>query len=357
MTSFLRKSASKVGSRNADEPCTPEDEQAKVDELRAAIGPLTGRLDIFADDACLKRYLRARSWNLKKSEKMLKDTLAWRETYKPEDIRWTDVAGESETGKLYRANFKDKDGHTVLVMHPGRQNTNNAEMQMKQLVYFLENAVLNLPVGQEQMIWLIDFKGWSIKKSSPLSVARETVHIFQNHYPERLNLFILYNPPRVFETFFSLVKPFLDPNTVKKIRFIHPKNSESTKILSDLFEEDIVKIAFEDPNDYNHEEYSKLMKDDDLKSSLHWKGAGKSKPDHAAVQIDSDVPSVEVATIENTTSNGPVEGAPVEEAPAVVPEAKEVPPPASDPEVVPAATPVATLVAAPAPAPVVAPVS
>lgn len=32
-----------------------------------------------------------------------------------------DIAGESETGKIYRANFKDKSGHSVLVMHPGRQ--------------------------------------------------------------------------------------------------------------------------------------------------------------------------------------------------------------------------------------------
>lgn len=60
----------------------------QVSELRAAIGPLTGHLEQFADDACLKRYLRARNWNLKKSEKMLKDTLAWRDSYKPEDIRW-----------------------------------------------------------------------------------------------------------------------------------------------------------------------------------------------------------------------------------------------------------------------------
>ena len=33
----------------------------------------------------------------------------------------SDIAGESETGKIYRASFKDKSGHTVLVMHPGRQ--------------------------------------------------------------------------------------------------------------------------------------------------------------------------------------------------------------------------------------------
>lgn len=60
----------------------------QVAELRAAIGPLTGRLEQFADDACLMRYLRARDWNLKNSEKMLKESLAWRDSYKPEDIRW-----------------------------------------------------------------------------------------------------------------------------------------------------------------------------------------------------------------------------------------------------------------------------
>ena len=77
-------------------------------------------------------------------------------------------------------------------------------MQIKQLVYFLENAILNLPEDEEQMIWLIDFKGWSMKKSSPVSVARETANILQNHYPERLYVAILYNPPRLFEAFWTV---------------------------------------------------------------------------------------------------------------------------------------------------------
>lgn len=35
----------------------------------------------------------------------------------------SDIAGESETGKVYRASFNDKQGHTALVMHPARQVT------------------------------------------------------------------------------------------------------------------------------------------------------------------------------------------------------------------------------------------
>ena len=35
-----------------------------------------------------RRYLEARNWNVNKSKKMLEETLKWRSTYKPEEIRW-----------------------------------------------------------------------------------------------------------------------------------------------------------------------------------------------------------------------------------------------------------------------------
>jgi len=155
----------------------------------------------------------------------------------------------------------------------------------------------------------------------------------------------------------QVIKPFLDPKTFKKVKFVYSKNAESQKILCELFEGDTIKSTFEDPNDYKQEEYAKLMQDDDLKSALHWKGAGESKSEEAEVQVDSVEPkSVEGLKTEDATSNGHAEAL-VEEAPAAVPEATQVAPHASAPEEAPAAPPVATLVAAPAPAPVVAPVS
>jgi hypothetical protein len=64
---------------------------SQVNELRAAIGPLTGHANIYATDACLKRYLRARNWNIKKAEKMLRDSLHWRSVFKPEEIQWVSL--------------------------------------------------------------------------------------------------------------------------------------------------------------------------------------------------------------------------------------------------------------------------
>lgn len=80
---------------------------------------------------------------------------------------------------------------------------------MKHLVYLIENAIMNLPEDQEQMSWLIDFTGWTLSTSVPIKSARETINILQNHYPERLAVAFLYNPPRLFEAFWKVRKKTL----------------------------------------------------------------------------------------------------------------------------------------------------
>lgn len=67
----------------------------------------------------------------------------------------------------------------------------------------MENAILNLPPDQEQMVWLIDFQEFNLSNIS-LKVTKETADVLQNHYPERLALAILYNPPKFFEPFWMV---------------------------------------------------------------------------------------------------------------------------------------------------------
>lgn len=62
---------------------------------------------------------------------------------------------------------------------------------------------MNLPREQEQMVWLIDFEGFNLSHIS-VKVTRETAHVLQDHYPERLGLAILYNPPKFFEPFWTV---------------------------------------------------------------------------------------------------------------------------------------------------------
>ncbi|KAF9620375.1 hypothetical protein IFM89_011110 [Coptis chinensis] len=245
----------------------------KINELKSAIGPLSGSSLQYCTDACLRRYLEARNWNVDKSKKMLEESLNWRSTFKPEEIRWHEVANEGETGKVYRASFHDRDGRTVLILRPGKQNTTAADNQIRHLVYLIENAILNLPDGQEQMVWLIDFTGWSLNVNVPIKTARDSINILQNHYPERLAVSFLYNPPRIFEAFWKIVKYFLDAKTFQKVKFVYPKNKDSVELMTSYFDSENLPIEFGGKANlqYDHEEFSRLMAQDDIKvaNELH----------------------------------------------------------------------------------------
>lgn len=88
------------------------------------------------------------------------------------------------------------------------QNSKSVAGQIKYLVYCMENAILHLPSNQEQMVWLVDYWNFSLSNIS-LKSAKEAAHVLQNHYPERLGVAILYNPPRLFEQFYKVFLFFL----------------------------------------------------------------------------------------------------------------------------------------------------
>ncbi|WJX95379.1 hypothetical protein P8452_76705 [Trifolium repens] len=252
---------------------------AKLAELKAAIGSLSGRRLKYCTDPCLRRYLEARNWNVDKAKKMLEESFKWRSTYKPEEIRWAEVAHEGETGKVSRANFHDRLGRTVLIMRPGMQNTASEENNIKHLVYLLENAVLNLSEGQEQMSWLIDFTGFSFSTKLSIKTARDIIQILQNHYPERLGIAFVYNPPRIFQAFFKAIKYFLDPKTAQKVKFVYPNNKDSVELMKSLFDMDNLPSEFggKATLKYDHEEFSRLMTEDDVKTAKFW-GLEDEKP-------------------------------------------------------------------------------
>ncbi|KAF3517971.1 hypothetical protein DY000_02063939 [Brassica cretica] len=265
---FRRKTTSQAEQENNEAALR----EAKIKEVKTLIGELSGRSSLYCSDPCLKRYLEARNWNVGKAKKMLEETLKWRSTFKPEEIRWDEVSGEGETGKVYKAGFHDRSGRTVLILRPGLQNTKSLENQMKHLVYLIENAIMNLPEDQEQMSWLIDFTDWSLSTSVPIKSARETINILQNHYPERLAVAFLYNPPRLFEAFWKIVKYFIDAKTFIKVKFVYPKNPESVELMSSFFDEENLPTEFGGKAllQYNHEEFSKQMNQDDAKTADFW---------------------------------------------------------------------------------------
>ncbi|CAN6322779.1 unnamed protein product [Urochloa humidicola] len=269
---FRRKHASHFNSNDA------EKREAKINELKSALVPLSARGEKYCSEACLTRYLEARNWNVTKSKKMLEESLKWRATYRPEDIRWPDVSVEAETGKMYRASFQDKEGRAVIIMRPTKENTKTHDGQIRFLVYVLENAILSLPEGQDKMVWLIDFTGWTMAHATPVKTVRECTSILQNYYPERLAIAFLVNPPKVFETFYRAVKYFLDPRSIEKLNFVYLKDEESMKVLYKCIDPEVLPVDFGGRSnvEYNNEDYSKLMLEDDMKTLSFWADDSKT---------------------------------------------------------------------------------
>ncbi|KAL5703925.1 hypothetical protein ACHQM5_022417 [Ranunculus cassubicifolius] len=276
MSASLTKSVS-----NGEKPIPPAEQEEKINEVRKALGgPLPDKLAIYCSDASITRHLRARNWHVKKTIKMMKDTLKWRYQYKPEEIRWEEIANEAETGKIYRLNYLDKYGRSILVMRPAMQNTKSTKGQIRYLVYCMENAILNLPSEQEQMVWLIDFHGFNLSHIS-VKVTKETAHVLQDQYPERLGIAILYNPPKIFESFWTVVKPFLEPKTYRKVKFCYSNDPNSKKIMEDLFDMEKLETAFGGNNEtgFDINEYASRMREDDKRMPLFWtKGTPSPNP-------------------------------------------------------------------------------
>ncbi|KAI0814848.1 CRAL-TRIO domain-containing protein [Irpex lacteus] len=166
----------------------------------------------------IPRYMRAAKWDLENGKKRIEGTLKWRREYKPDLIPPDEVRIESETGKIVINGF-DKDGRPIIYMRPGLENTERSPRQMRHLVWCLERAKDLMPPGQESLMIIVDYKTTSLRTNPSISVARQTLHILQDHYVETLGRALVVNLPMILNFFYKGISPFLDPVTRDKMRF------------------------------------------------------------------------------------------------------------------------------------------
>ncbi|CAH01160.1 phosphatidylinositol transporter [Kluyveromyces lactis] len=183
---------------------------------------------------CILRYLRATAWNAEQTIRRLHNTLLWRRQFGLADYAnlketATSVANENDTGKISLLGY-DRKSQLVLILKNGRQNTDPSFEQIRQIVWFLEAASILAPKGTECWTLIIDLKNHHIDNGGtrslyeypPLSLAKQVINIFQDHYPERLYKCLICNVPNSAWTFLKLVYPLIEPEPRKKILYNDP---------------------------------------------------------------------------------------------------------------------------------------
>lgn len=114
----------------------------------------------------------------------------------------------------------DKDGLALVVMKPRTDTDTDDDAFVATMIYVVERSLActeSLSVGEkEKMNVILDFGEFYSSLAPPLSAVKAIVTILQHRYSDRLKRLVIIDPPFWMRTMYSLVKPFLDPDTLLK---------------------------------------------------------------------------------------------------------------------------------------------
>lgn len=191
------------------------------------------------DDQTLLRFLRARKFDLPKAKLMWANNEKWRKQFGADEIAANgfDYPEQSQVVKYYPQFYHktDNDGRPVYIEQLGKLDINKLyaittqDRQLKRLVSEYEKFLRDrLPASSKMMGHLVetsctilDLNNAGISTFYKVKdYVRAASAIGQNNYPEVMGHMFIINAPYLFSTVWSLIKPWLDEATVRKIHIL-----------------------------------------------------------------------------------------------------------------------------------------
>ncbi|KAF8820381.1 CRAL/TRIO domain-containing protein, partial [Cardiosporidium cionae] len=240
----------------------------------------------------LSEFLQARNWQVGNALKLLIEGIQFRRKYKPERIRPKDIQKISR-GQVFRKGF-DVHGYPIIFIRCIKmtgQKTEHApfyrpslshpaddpDLALKLLLYILERASQSLDRCQGicKFSFVIDYNGYTTANQPPLNLSLKFLDIFQNYYPETLEVAFFLDTPWYFLfaafnvkvcslkqrkcwknpltlecTFWNVLSPFIPAQTAMKLKFLSTASEEEMRTLHA-----VIPPAVLDPN-LLHEKYN-----------------------------------------------------------------------------------------------------
>jgi hypothetical protein len=189
-------------------------------------------------DQLLLRFLRARKFDVALAKKMLLEYEQWRIDYGVDEIvKNFDYKEQEEVDRYYPQYYHktDKDGRPIYIERLGKLDIKalyactTQERQLQHLVQEYEkclndrfpkcSAAVGHPV--ETSCTILDLENVSLSNFYRVKdYVMAAAGIGQNRYPETMGKFYIINAPWTFTAVWSVIKPWLDEVTVRKINII-----------------------------------------------------------------------------------------------------------------------------------------
>jgi hypothetical protein len=189
------------------------------------------------------RFLRARKGDFDRTTENLTETVDWRAT----NLRPEAWMGRY-TATLHEFCFLpiglDKARRPVIYGCPARASNDEVNACVAHVAMDLEHAfrLEDHPdpavAVADRWVWVVDFNGFGFKHAMNPTLGRRFVSMFDRHFPERLGLLVLLDPPMVFSILLGALKPFLDEATASKI--VSVSTSEIGTKLSEFLQDETV---------------------------------------------------------------------------------------------------------------------
>lgn len=219
----------------------------------------TNMLEDFSDydNAYLLRFLRARNFDCDKALLMFDNYLKWRVTKRVDYLMRVDPPINKIIKVLYPLGYHktDKLGRPIFLnflcdinLDKMIQDIDDQDVENFQIKLFETFNANRLPMcskakGEiiEQGLTILNARdlGISFTKKS-LKYIKMTSNLTQNYFPETLGKMYVINASSLFYLIWSIVKPFVDEKTRKKI-FVF-KNDYLEKLLEDVDRENLPKM-------------------------------------------------------------------------------------------------------------------
>lgn len=225
---------------------------AAIDSLRESLGAQLTRHPSVNTDWFLLRFLRARNFNLKNTQKMMKEYLDFRDRKDFTRLANFDEFQLQKVGNyFYHFHFAvDRMGRPVIMEDFGKSRLVEAgqELSMEEVedwfaqvfdrTMHIEFPVCSAVAGRriEKMMFIFDIGKINIVKlfnGKFRSIIELIIRVGQDFCPEVLEILFVINAPFMVKGVWAIVATMLDPNTRKKIFFESDNGSKKLKELID----------------------------------------------------------------------------------------------------------------------------
>jgi hypothetical protein len=214
----------------------PNDMEEKFLELKHRLSE-NKELDYFFRDKMIKRFLVGRKGNVEHAYRALLRCAVFRKENNADNLTIED-APHYAAARVAVVTSKDKSNRPVCTCIAGRHRSTICDIDefRRYMIYTLDEAVRQNP-DDETITVLFDLSAFSMACMDYHSI-QVFIDILGRMYPEILGLGLVVNAPWIFWACWAIIKIWIDPVTVEKIRFISlaelPQYIEEDKISPDV---------------------------------------------------------------------------------------------------------------------------